>query len=127
MVEKILEALWRIDQYTEGYYNLKTGEIVFQNDFFPETIEETEDDEYLRLPTQREIDEYSMMKEFALLQEEKAKTFLTECLREKGAYRRFKEMVVCLGLQKDWYKYRDEQYLGVARNWCKQHNLNDCI
>ena len=123
MVERILEALRSIDQYTEGYYNLKTGEIVFQNDFYPKKIEESAEDAFLRLPTQWEINEYSMMKQFALQQENKAKIFLTECLEKKGASRRFKDMVIRFGLQQTWYKYRDEQYLKIAQEWCENHNI----
>lgn len=67
----------------------------------------------------------------ALLQEEfiyellvgKKQDVLERAIRGKGAFRRFKDRLYDLGLEKSWYKFRDDSYEKVARDWCVRFGI----
>ena len=42
----------------------------------------------------------------------------------RGAFRRFKDKLYDLNLEKHWYQYRDEAYEKIARQWCERHKID---
>jgi hypothetical protein len=44
-------------------------------------------------------------------------------LQGKGAFRRFKDNVILLGIEKDWYSFRDERYKQFAIEWCQENDI----
>lgn len=92
----------------------------------PELIDEIEEsfDEYIALPGQYEIDEYSMMEEFVEnLPEGRKKMELADAIQGRGAFRRFKDTVYDVGWEGKWYKCREESYEQVARKWCEENGI----
>ncbi|KAB8125834.1 hypothetical protein F9U64_21510 [Gracilibacillus oryzae] len=82
------------------------------------------DDNYLDLPTEFEIHEYSMMEDFCFTIENPAfQNKLLHTIRGKGAFRRFKDKINELDIEQDWYAYRDECYKQIAREFCEKNNL----
>ncbi|MBP3041389.1 hypothetical protein J9303_18245 [Bacillaceae bacterium Marseille-Q3522] len=68
--------------------------------------------EYIRLPTQFDIHEYSIMEDYAYSVDDARKSNkLLRALSGRGAFRRFKDTVIDLGLSQDWYDFRDLAYL----------------
>lgn len=68
-------------------------------------------DNYIALPTQYNADEYGMMRDFALmLDDESVKLKLLKSIENKGAFRRFKDIVRFLGVSNDWFAFRNERY-----------------
>jgi len=91
-----------------------------------ELIEEIEEnfDEYISLPSQYEIDEYSMMEELIeSLPAGREQMNLSDAIRGRGAFRRFKDAVNDLGVEQKWYKFRDGSYEQVARKWCEENEI----
>ena len=41
----------------------------------------------------------------------------------KGAFRRFKDSVIRLGLDQRWYQWRDEAYKKKAIEWCEENGI----
>ena len=81
-------------------------------------------DDYLALPDRFEIDEYRMMERFATgIADPRIQAELSDGLRGRGAFRRFKDAVRRLGLAEEWYGYRDRGYEELARAWCDAHGL----
>ena len=81
-------------------------------------------DDYLALPDRFEIDEYRMMERFAAgVADPAAQAELSDALRGRGAFRRFKDAVRRLKLAEEWYGYRDRGYEEVARAWCDAHGI----
>lgn len=128
----VIEALDFINDETQYFYSIKTEEILMvwdgmvngEND--PDLIEEIEEnfDEYIALPRQCEIDEYSMMEEFIdNLPEGRKQDELYDAIQGRGAFRKFKDEVYELGLEQKWYKYRDEAYGNLAREWCEENGI----
>lgn len=83
-------------------------------------------DNFIELPSQYDVNEYSMMEDFAFdLENDRNKELLFIALRGKGAFRRFKDTVNLLGLEDEWYRYRDEQYKQFILNWCDTEKIYD--
>lgn len=128
----VIEALDFQNDETEYFYSIKTEEILMVWDGMvngetdPDLIEEIEEDfnEYIALPGQYEIDEYSMMEEFIEnLPEGRNQEELYDVIRGRGAFRRFKDEVCELGLEQKWYKYRDKAFEKLAREWCDENGI----
>ncbi len=131
----------------ESFIYLKTGEVCFISDEVVHTIENDGDhpiwmseseintvkqylensDDFMGLPSQYDINEYQMMEDFALvLADEKAQGQLLIALRGKGAFRRFKDSVIFLGIEKDWYQFRENKYKQFITEWCEIEGITLC-
>ncbi|HBI74630.1 MAG TPA: hypothetical protein DDY59_15860 [Lachnospiraceae bacterium] len=131
-LDDVIDALDFTNPETQYYYSIKTEEILMVWDGMvngktdPELIEEItlSFDEYIALPSQYEINEYGMMEEFVEnLPDGRKKIELSDAIQGRGAFRRFKDTVYDLGLEQKWYKFRDEAYEQVARNWCEENEI----
>ena len=90
-----------------------------------ELIEEIEcSDDYILVPNKYDVDEYSMMEKFIYtIPSELIQSRLEELIQGKGAFRRFKDAIINLGITEEWYKFRDECYKEFAKEWCDYHNI----
>ncbi len=87
-------------------------------------IEEEATDRFVPLPDRFEINEWKMMERFALsLGDSYTADALLGAIRQRGAFRRFKDMVYQRGLADRWYAFRDEEYRRVAIGWCREHGI----
>jgi hypothetical protein len=76
------------------------------------------DDDYLKLPSKFDIDEYEIMERFCLsVSDEKISNVLLAKIRGSGAFRRFKDTIYQYGIEEDWFKFRDEAYKEIAVSW----------
>ncbi len=132
-LQEVLEALEGTGMEIEYYYDTKNQRILMIFDRMvdgeenEELIEEISDgfiDEYISLPGQYEINEYRMMEEFIYdLPAGKNQDALERAIRGKGAFRRFKAHLYDLGLEQSWYKFRDDSYEKIARDWCESFGI----
>lgn len=122
-----------IEATTDGwrqFYNIVTGEVdaipswdnVYIN---PEEYRETADkidesDDYVELPTQRELHEYDIMERFA---EGKGSERLLRALRGRKPFRAFKDRAIEIGLDQEYYAFRSAAYLDFAREWCRKNEI----
>lgn len=145
---KIVEAL-EFQMETSSYYlDRETGEIHLLGEEelaaaeegmdpseFPEwqreiveqarTILEDTQQRYLALPDQSEIHEYRFLEAFAhSYPDDSISAMLTEAVRGRGAFRRFKDAINRLGIADEWYEYRSQQLLEVARDWCEATGIS---
>ena len=117
----------------EYYYDTKIEEILMIFDGMvngetdPELIEDIEEgfiEDYIPLPRQYDMNEYRMMEEFIYdLPAGRAQNALDAAIRGKGAFRRFKDRLYDFDLQEKWYKYRDDCYEQIARDWCERFGI----
>jgi hypothetical protein len=69
--------------------------------------------------------EYEMMEDFCLtIRNEKNQEIILSSIKGKGAFRRFKDNVIRLGVEEQWYSYRKERYKQVAIEWCQDNNID---
>lgn len=79
---------------------------------------------YAALPDKEEIHEYRFLEDFAYAYpDEVVSEDLSEAIRGRGAFRRFKEAVHRLGLTEEWYEYRHQRLLEVAEEWCESNDI----
>ncbi|TMJ26086.1 MAG: hypothetical protein E6G95_14445 [Alphaproteobacteria bacterium] len=117
-----------------AYVNRKTGELTsFPNDLLRyegeagtavgEWDEEMAADykrvldsqDFIGLPGEYEIQEYAIMERFCLsVDSQQHRGRLLDAIRGKGAFRRFKDLALRLGVIEDWYRYREEALKRIA-------------
>ena len=49
---------------------------------------------------------------------------LARTIQGSGAFSRFKDKLYDLNLEKQWYKYREEAYEKIARQWSERHKID---
>ena len=120
-LDEIIDALEWVNADTQAFLNTETGETVMWIEYGDNDIdeEELEDEKYIRLPDQFEINEYHMMESFAYDRDER----LVNVIKGSGAFRRFKDMAEEIGLIDDWYEFRDNCYRERAEEWCESRGI----
>lgn len=132
-LQEVLEALEGAGMEIEYYYDIKTQEILMvfdgmvNGEYSPELMEELSEgfvEDFIPLPGKYEINEYRMMKRFIYeLPVGRNQDVLEQAIRGKGAFRRFKDRLFDLGMEQNWYKYRDACYEKIAREWCEKYEI----
>lgn len=124
---KVADEFDMISEDWYQYYNRETGEFVsFHPDFNEDDIdpEDFEGDEYVSLPSQRDLNEYDIMAEFAdTVKNPHQRELLVVALNGRGAFRRFKDVVNNAGIDDAWYAYRGKALLNLAREWCEENDI----
>ena len=126
----IIDGMQTIDEESSVYFDRETNDIVYLSpnvdDYVElnEMIDEDEDDRFIPLPSQREINEYGMMEDFIdELPDGDQKYTLSMAINGRGAFRRFKDTVRRFDLDDKWYAFRDKCYARVARRWCEENDV----
>jgi phage anti-repressor protein len=84
-----------------------------------------DDTDFIELPSQYDVHEYKIMENFAFsLNDGRNEEKLLMALRGKGAFRKFKDTVIYLGMQDNWYQYREEQIKEFVLSWCKINGIH---
>ena len=133
-LEDIIEAMEFAGMETEYYYDTQNEKVLMLFDGMvdgednPELFEDIKEgfvEDYIPLPGQYDINEYRIMEEFIYeLPEGKNQNVLAGAIQGRGAFRRFKDKLYDLNLEKQWYQYRDEAYEKIARQWCERHKID---
>ena len=144
LLSYIVEALEMQDQLSSHYYHIPTGEIVFIGDNYfmheeadddpddyadweLESIEKAKDvtgnDDYVELPTSFDINEYSMMERFCFTIQDDIGNILYDSIQGSGAFGRFKNIIQRYGIENRWYKYRENLYYEIAKEWCEENEI----
>jgi hypothetical protein len=81
-------------------------------------------DKWLELPSSFDIHEWSIMERFSERQPDEAiRDELLDAIHGSGAFRRFKDAVARLDIEKEWYQFREEAFEKIARRWLESHGL----
>ncbi len=79
---------------------------------------------FIEGPSQSDFDEYRHMEEFiGSLSDAGAADQLWRAIKGKGAFRYFKDTLDRLGLQDQWYRYRDEAMKAFVIAWAQQNQV----
>jgi hypothetical protein len=83
-----------------------------------------DDESLIELPTQWDVNEYEIMREFCDAQPEgTVRDALYIAIRGKGAFRRFKDAVHTFGIADEWYKFRLARFKSIAIEWCDANEI----
>jgi len=82
------------------------------------------DNRYLHLPSKHDIHEWNVMNHFCLsIEDEETCNTLLNAIHGPGAFRMFKDCIHRMGIQDDWYKFREEAFRDIAIGWCEENNV----
>lgn len=125
----IIDAMEDSNIDISAFVDKKTGEIVYFDDNIMTQEEMEELDEMLeehgcaRIPDKFEINDYNIMASFVQSRSDTEYKRLSRAIIGKGAFRRFKDGVYRLGIEKEWYEWRDNTYKRRAIEWCEENGL----
>lgn len=147
---KISEIIQEMNvQPDEGslYLNKKTGEVVMVTEEVLRAAEEEDSleeyppwqqkaikvahdildnsENYVELPSKYEINEYRIMEDFCnSIEDPRISEVLSDAIKGRGAFKRFKDSIVRLGIADRWYKYSEEAFRKIAIEWCEDNNID---
>jgi len=117
----------------EYYLDTKTGELLLVSDEFMDTgeteeIHERLDDEperYLSIPTESSREGYQDMVAFTeSLEDEILKEKLCVALNGRGAFRRFKDVLLSyLEKREEWFKFQNERLEKRVMEWLEENEI----
>ena len=129
----IIEGMDRANVDEKYYLNENNGRIWVSTDMGNFYIDNSEqlDDEYLyndssiALPGQHEINEYKIINNFIeTINDNQMKNELLIVIQGPGAFRRFKNSCINYGIINDWYKFKNNAYYELAKEWCLWNNID---
>ena len=124
----IVEAIDFTDDMSHYFLDKVTGEIVWVNEMMSikeqeKAYEELDEHGFYRLPEQRELNGYYTMECFIETLSSPARKELSDAIIGRGAFRRFKDGIRRLGVEKDWYKYEEDVHKNTAIEWCEENGI----
>lgn len=113
------------------YVNRETGEVFARTEFMEdagfdeETLESLEEDvAWVRVLSSHEINDFETMRRYTnRVAGPAASKELSEAMRGRGAYRRFRDVIHRRGLQKEWDEYREKRLADSVRFALQQHGI----
>jgi hypothetical protein len=145
VLKDIVDAFEMVGDEVTCFLNPETGEILrltsddfalaededpvdelpeWQRRIVPVIREIRDSNKWLVLPGQFEIHEWSIMERFARsARSESEREQLMDAIHGNGAFRRFKSTVHRLGIEREWYAFREAALSDIARTWLDSHGL----
>ncbi|WNR42917.1 UPF0158 family protein [Paenibacillus roseipurpureus] len=88
------------------------------------SIIEDEDGAYVEFTLRNHFNEYEIMEEFIIShKDQKNREELYDTIQGRGAFRRFKDKIIELGVDNQWYKYKESKIRKIVIEWCKEHKI----
>ena len=127
-LKDIVDALETTDDTSEAFLNKRTGEIEWIGEYMDEeereeVSERLDEDGFIRLPTQYDIHEYNIMRDFVFSLSGNEQDYLADAITGRGAFQRFRRGIKRFGMEQSWYDFRDKAYVGIAEEWCQENGL----
>ncbi|MCL2161823.1 MAG: UPF0158 family protein [Betaproteobacteria bacterium] len=126
-LEDVAGEMEMINNESSIFYNMETGEFVFYSEHYSDEaidLDEFEEDKYVCLPSQFDIDEYSIMRKFVEdVEDARKQELLSVALEGKGAFRRFKDTLHRVDMTDKWYAYKTQAFIEIAREWCEENGI----
>jgi len=117
-----------ISSETRLFYNTETGEFDWYNDYMDmedDDSEKFDDDAWIAAPNQRDLNEYSIMEDFIYtVSDSHKKELLSVAIEGRGAFRRFKDTLHRVDLLNEWYSYKHDAFVELAREWCARNGID---
>ena len=125
----IIDAIEMTDQYSEYFLDKETGKVEWVSDMAmtqeeqEEVYDRLDEHGFYRLPTSFDIHDYDIMEEFVYTLSRSARDKLASAIQGKGAFRRFKDTVIRLGIDQEWYDFQSAEYKRKAARWCEDNGI----
>ena len=148
VIVSLRDVVDQMDQWSDEattYINRKTGKLItltheelalaedpdeaedapqWQKDLLPKAQEVLASEDFIPLPSKFEIHEWSIMECFAhSLTDAAVSDELDHAIHGAGAFRRFKDAVHRLGIDDEWYRFRDAALEEIAIKFLEEHEI----
>ncbi|MDR1542373.1 MAG: UPF0158 family protein [Clostridiales bacterium] len=126
----VADKLEETMEHWEQYLNIATGEFASLSDCayievdkaLAEEIDNS--DYYIRLPNQYDINEYSIMEDFAeTVDDAQKRRKLSRALNGMKPYMHFKVELKYIGLDDAYYAFRYLEFIKIAKEWCEENGV----
>lgn len=119
------ELYYYYDLINECFVSVPSEEFTKEFGIDDLTNKYTEHQNFLRIPSKIEIQEFNIMRNFALAVKNKSiSNDILKALAGSGAYKKFLNKVSIYSLEKEWSDFRLQAIKKIAINWCKKNELN---
>lgn len=140
----VVETMDLTNNMLHAYLHRQTGELVMLsddalsaaeaetdlNDYTdcePEEIQLAkqvlEFNDYVKLPSQFEINEYSIMEDFCVSLNDALRADILELIQGAGAFRRFKNAIHRYDIADNWYRYKQAALEKIAAEWLESEGI----
>jgi hypothetical protein len=110
-----------------AYLDVKTGEIFYRSELTgTDELEEkdTGSDPLIAVPHKNDLDlGQSLIFEFVEDNLPEAYDEVRYIFRKRGAYSRYKELLVSRGMLEAWHRFEQEREQKALRSWCEQNEV----
>lgn len=147
LLKDVVDALDLPNDEWISYLNPKTGEIVTVTDEDRQLVEDQDLDEedlpdwqreslpnvraalesgdFLALPDKFEIHEWAIMERFSNSQARATwRDELLDAIHGAGAFRSFRSAIRRLGIEDDWFRFRQSEFEEIAKGWLEAHDIS---
>jgi hypothetical protein len=125
-LKEVVEELKMITPGMHLFYNKETSEFEQYSELFPDgtDIGKYKDSMWIATPTASDINEYEIMTDFAnQISDPHLQYRLLVALSGKGAFKRFRDVCLNTGLIEEWEKFKQKEYIAIAKEWCNNSDL----
>jgi hypothetical protein len=143
-LREVVEAMEALSDDCVSYLDPDSGEIItvteeerrlaedeslddvpeWQREVLPKIRAVLESGRFLELPDRFDIHEWSIMEGFARGQDnDRIRQELLDAIHGTGAFRMFRSLIRRLGIEQNWYQFREERLAEIAREWLEAHKL----
>ena len=146
-LKDVVDAMDLPNSEWTSYLNPKTGEIVTVTDEDRQLVEDEDLDEqdlpewqreslpkarealgsgdFVALPDKFEIHEWAIMERFSSSQASAARSDeLLDAIHGAGAFRSFRSAIRRLGIEDDWFRFRQVAFEEIAKDWLRAHDVS---
>jgi hypothetical protein len=96
----------------------------WQQEILPKVREALESDRFLQLPGEFDIHEWAIMERFAHSRTTvEHRDELLSAIHGSGAFRKFRRSVQQLGIEEEWYSFRQVAFEEIAKAWLEAHHI----
>lgn len=117
----IVDAMENTNDETHAWLNSVTREISYECDELADDAEQ-----WIAIPEGDDVDEYGIMQDFIdtlpfsqLAQAQE----LDDAIQGKGAFRKFKDKVIKLGIDEAWYTFQYAAFTEIAQEWAAEFGV----
>lgn len=130
-IKDVVDCLEEISDEIIQLYNTETNALeecpewekesyIKRNDYFTTS----KDNKYVHLPTKFDVNGGQIIRDFIYELENKEEAEqLQSCINQKGMFRKFKDKLYELGIEKQYYQCREKCLKGIAIDWC----VDNCL
>lgn len=147
LLKDVVDAIDLPNNEWASYLNPKTGEIVTVTDEDRQLVEDQDLDErdlpdwqreslpkmraalesgdFLALPDKFELHEWAIMERFSNSQVRATwRDELLDAIHGAGAFRSFRSAIRRLGIEDNWFRFRQSEFEEIAKDWLEAHDVS---